>query len=343
MSRPIAADASGPTSPEDTVELTYVEAVRWALREALVSDPRVFLLGEDIGARGGVFRVTDGLLAEFGPQRVIDTPIAESVIVGLALGAAAAGMRPVAEIQFADYVHPAADQLINEVAKLRYRSHGGWGCPLVVRMPYGAGVHGGPYHSQSVEALYFHVPGLKLVAPATPRDARGLLLAAIDDPDPVLFFEHKRLYRRVRGTLPRAPERLPLGRAAVVAPGDRATVVSYGASVHEALRVAAALQAEGIAIEVIDLRTLVPLDVETVLASVRKTSRVLVYHEDTRRGGIGAEIAATIAEAAFEYLDAPPVRLAAPDCHVPFAAPLEEAYLPLAPQLLAALRRLLAY
>jgi 2-oxoisovalerate dehydrogenase E1 component beta subunit len=324
-------------------ELTFLEAVRLALREALAADERVFLIGEDIGKRGGVFRATEGLLAEFGPQRVIDAPIAESAIVGIALGAAAAGMRPVAEIQFADYVHPAADQIINEVAKLRYRSHGAWGCPLVIRMPYGAGVRGGPYHSQSVEALYFHIPGLKLVAPATPRDARGLLRAAIEDPDPVLFFEHKRLYRRVRGEVPDAPECLPLGRAAVRRAGDRATVVAYGAAVHEALAAADTLAAEGIAIEVIDLRTLVPLDLDTVLASVRKTNRLLVYHEDTRRGGIGAEIAAAVTEAAFTDLDAPPLRLAAPDCHVPFAASLEAAYLPLAPALVAAVRTLLAY
>ncbi|HZU08160.1 MAG TPA: alpha-ketoacid dehydrogenase subunit beta [Chloroflexota bacterium] len=324
-------------------ELTLLEAVRLALREALAADERVFLIGEDIGKRGGVFRATEGLLAEFGPQRVIDAPIAESAIVGIALGAAAAGMRPVAEIQFADYVHPAADQIINEVAKLRYRSHGAWGCPLVIRMPYGAGVRGGPYHSQSVEALYFHIPGLKLVAPATPRDARGLLRAAIEDPDPVLFFEHKRLYRRVRGEVPDAPECLPLGRAEVRRAGDRATVVAYGAAVHEALAAADILAAEGIAIEVIDLRTLVPLDLDTVLASVRKTNRLLVYHEDTRRGGIGAEIAAAVTEAAFTDLDAPPMRLAAPDCHVPFAASLEAAYLPLAPALVAAVRTLLAY
>ena len=192
-------------------ELTMLEAVRLALREALAEDERVFLIGEDIGARGGVFRATEGLLAEFGPERVIDAPIAESVIAGIALGAAAAGLRPVAEMQFADYIHPAADQIINEIAKLRYRSHGGWGCPLVIRMPYGAGVHGGPYHSQSVEALYFHIPGLKLVAPSTPSDARALLRAAIDDPDPVLFFEHKRLYRRLREEVPDCYEALPLG------------------------------------------------------------------------------------------------------------------------------------
>jgi 2-oxoisovalerate dehydrogenase E1 component beta subunit len=324
-------------------ELTLLEAVRLALREALAADERVFLLGEDIGARGGVFRATEGLLAEFGPERVIDAPIAESVIAGIALGAAAAGLRPVVEIQFADYVHPAADQLINEIAKLRYRSHGAWGCPLVVRMPYGAGVHGGPYHSQSVEALYFHVPGLKLVAPATPRDARALLHAAITDPDPVLFFEHKRLYRRVREEVPERPEAAPLGQAAVRRTGESVTVVTYGACVHEALRAAEALAPEGLTVEVIDLRTLVPLDLETVLASVRKTNRLIVYHEDTRRGGIGAEIAAAVAEAAFTDLDAPPLRVAAPDCHVPFAATLEAAYLPLAPALIAAIRQTVAY
>jgi 2-oxoisovalerate dehydrogenase E1 component beta subunit len=324
-------------------ELTFLEAVRLGLREALAADPRVFLLGEDIGARGGVFRVTEGLLAEFGPRRVLDAPIAESAIVGVALGAAAGGMRPVVEIQFADYVHPAADQLVNEVAKLRYRSHGGWGCPIVVRMPYGAGVHGGPYHSQSIEALYFHIPGLKIVVPSTPRDARGLLRASIDDPDPVLFLEHKRAYRRVRGPVPEEPESLPLGLAAVRRAGDRLTVIAYGAAVDEALRAAEALAAEGAEAEVIDLRTLVPLDMATVLASVRKTNRLVVYHEDTRRGGVGAEIAAEVAERAFGDLDAPPLRVAAPDCHVPFAATVEAAYLPLAPALLTAMRQTLAY
>ena len=320
-----------------------LEAVRLALREGLAEDERVFLIGEDIGARGGVFRATEGLLADFGPERVIDAPIAESVIAGIALGAAAAGLRPVAEMQFADYIHPAADQIVNEIAKLRYRSHGGWGCPLVIRMPYGAGVHGGPYHSQSVEALYFHIPGLKLVAPSTPSDARALLRAAIDDPDPVLFFEHKRLYRRLREDVPDRYEPLPLAGGAVRRVGTSATVVAYGAAVHEALRAADALSAEGIDLEVLDLRTLVPLDLDMVLASVRKTNRLIVYHEDTRRGGIGAEIAAAVAEAAFADLDAPPVRLAPPDCHVPFAATLEAAYLPLAPELAAAVRRLVAY
>ncbi len=325
------------------MELTLLEAIRLGLREALAADERVFLIGEDIGARGGVFRVTEGLLAEFGAERVIDAPIAESAIAGIALGAAAGGLRPVAEIQFADYIHPAGDQIINEIAKLRYRSHGAWGCPLVIRMPYGAGVHGGPYHSQSVEAQYFHIPGLKLVAPAFPDDARALLRAAIDDPDPVLFFEHKRLYRRARGEVPEQAAPVPLGQAVVRRAGDRATLVAYGAPVHEALRAADVLAREGVEIEVIDLRTLVPLDLDTVLASVRKTNRLIVYHEDTLRGGIGAEVAAAVTEAAFTDLDAPPLRLAPPDCHVPFAASLEEAYLPLAPQVLAAVRRLLAY
>ena len=252
-------------------------------------------------------------------------------------------MRPVAEMQFADYIHPAGDQIINEIAKLRYRSHGAWGCPLVIRMPFGAGVHGGPYHSQSVEAQYFHIPGLKLVAPATPEDARALLRASIDDPDPVLFFEHKRLYRRARGEVPNEAAPAALGQAVVRRAGDRATLVAYGAPVHEALRAADTLAREGVELEVIDLRTLVPLDLDTVLASVRKTNRLVVYHEDTLRGGIGAEVAAAVTESAFSDLDAPPLRLAPPDCHVPFAASLEEAYLPLAPQVVAAVQRLLAY
>ena len=324
-------------------EMTLLEAIRLGLREALAADERVFVFGEDVGARGGVFRVTEGLLAEFGPGRVIDAPIAESAIVGIALGAAAAGLRPVVEIQFADYVHPAADQIINEVAKLRYRSHGGWGCPMVIRMPFGAGVHGGPYHSQSVEAQYFHIPGLKLVVPSTPRDARALLRASIDDPDPVMYFEHKRAYRRVRGEVPDAPEVMPLGQAAIRRAGDDVTIVAYGAAVHEALRVAETLAAEEVGVEVIDLRTLVPLDLDAVVASVRKTNRLVIYHEDTLRGGIGAEVAAAVTEAAFGDLDAPPRRVAPPDCHVPFAASLEAAYLPLAPALLAAVRETLAY
>ncbi len=326
---------------EDGAELFYVEAIRQALHQEMERDERVFVLGEDVGTYGGAFKVTDGLLARFGERRVIDTPVSEEAIVGAAIGAAIRGMRPVAEMQFIDFLARAFDLLTNFAAKNRYRT--GIGVPMVVRGPAGAGVHGGPFHSQSPEGYYIHAPGLKVVVPATAYDAKGLLLAAIRDDDPVLFLEHKFLYRRVKDFVPSGDYTVPIGKAAVRREGRDMTIVTWGAMVHVALEAAGTLQREGIDAEVVDLRTLVPLDEEALLASVAKTSKCLVLHEDTRTGGPGGEIAATLAEKAFEYLDGPILRVTAPDTPVPFAAPLEAAYLPNEAIVLAAARRLTSY
>lgn len=322
---------------------TLIEAVREGLAEEMRRDWRVIVLGEDVGVHGGVFRVTDGLHAEFGPDRVIDTPIAELGIVGTAIGSALNGLRPVAEIQFADYIYPAVDQIVNEAAKIRYRTNGEFGCPLVIRAPYGAGVHGALYHSQSVEALFAHVPGLKVVTPATPYDAKGLLKAAVRDEDPVLYFEHKRLYRRARGEVPEDDYVVPIGVAEVKREGRHVSVITYGAMVHQALDAAEALAADGISVEVVDLRSLLPWDRATVARSVVKTSKVVVCHEDSKTGGVGAEVAAFIAEELFEDLDGPIVRVAALDTPVPFAPELEEAVIPGTRHILDAVRRLAAY
>ena len=312
--------------------INVVQAVRDALAEEMRADPSVMVLGEDVGLRGGVFRATEGLLEEFGELRVMDTPIAESAIVGVAIGAALNGMRPVAEIQFADFIHSAVDQIVNEAAKIRYRSRGDFGCPIVVRAPYGGGVRGALYHSQSVEALFYNVPGLKIVAPSTPYDVKGLLKASIRDPDPVLFFEHKRTYRLIRGEVPDHDYVVPLGKAALRRRGGDVTVISYGLMVHLAMEAAEALAAEeGIEAEVIDLRTLRPLDEEAILESVRKTGKVLIVHEANKVGGVGAEIAALIAEQALFYLDAPIARLTPPESPAaPFNRVLEDAYFPTA-------------
>lgn len=322
---------------------TLIEAVNEALSEEMERDPNVIVLGEDVGVHGGVFRATDGLLHRFGAERVIDTPLAELSIVGVAIGAAMQGMRPVAEIQFADYIHPAYDQIVNEAAKIRYRSNGAYSCPLVVRAPFGAGVQGGLYHSQSVEALFFHVPGLKIVAPATPADCKGLLKAAIRDDDPVLFFEHKKSYRRIRGEAPDGDVTIPIGKADIKRAGSDVTVVTYGVGVHLALAAADLVAAEGISVEVLDLRTLAPLDREAIAESIAKTSKMLIVHEDNKTGGIGAEIAAMIAEEHFEQLDGPILRVAAADTHIPYAPSLEEAVIPNVEDVVTALRRLGAY
>lgn len=263
-------------------------------------------------------------------MRVLDTPLTESLIIGAAIGAAAYGMRPVAEIQFADFIHPAMDQIINEAAKVRYRSNGAWSCPMVIRSPFGGGVHGALYHSQSVEALFHHVPGLKIVIPSTPYDAKGLLKAAIRDEDPVLFFEHKRAYRSIRGEVPEGDYVLPLGKADVKREGRDLTVITYGYNVHLCLEAAERLaQEDGIEAEVVDLRTVAPLDRETIVESVKKTGRVMISHEDTKTGGIGAEVSAVIAEEALFYLDAPIVRVAPPDVHaMPYNSVLEKAFMP---------------
>jgi 2-oxoisovalerate dehydrogenase E1 component beta subunit len=287
------------------------------------------VLGEDVGRLGGVFRATDGLLDEFGPERVVDTPMAELSIAGMAVGLAMRGLRPVAEIQFADFIHAAADHLIGEAAKIRYRTAGDWTCPMVLRTAYGAGFRGGPYHSQSVEAFYAHAPGLKVVAPSLPADYKGLLLAAIRDPDPVLFLEHKMAYRKVSGPVPEGEHVEEIGRARVVRAGDSITVVAYGLMLQECLAAADELAAEGVEAEVLDLRTLLPLDRDAILDSVRRTGRICVVHEDTLTMGLGAEVAASACEAAFEALVAAPLRVAMLDvAGIPVSDPLEDALVP---------------
>ena len=308
------------------MQMTYLEAVRRGIWEEMERDPNVFLLGEDIGVYGGAFKVTAGMLDHFGEARVIDTPISESAIVGAAIGASLMGLRPVAEIQFADFITCAYDQIVNFAAKCRYR----WGAavPMVIRAPSGGGIHGGPFHSQNPEAWFAHTPGLKVVTPATAYDAKGLIKSAIRDNDPVLFFEHKALYRRIKEDVPEDDFTVPLGKAAVVREGTHLSIITYGAMVYVAREAAETLASEGISAEIVDLRTLIPLDEQTVLESVKKTSKVLLLHEDTLTGGMGAELAARISEKVFEYLDGPIVRVTAPDTPVPYSPPLEEAFLP---------------
>jgi 2-oxoisovalerate dehydrogenase E1 component beta subunit len=325
-------------------EMTVIEAVREAIREEMERDPAVFTLGEDIGARGGVFLATEGLLEQFGPERVLDTPLAEASIGGIALGAAVNGMRPIAEIEFGDFIWPAVNQIIGEAARVRYGTQGRRTAPMVLRVPYGGGVRGGLFHSQSIEVAFAHQPGLKVIAPSTPYDAKGLLKAAIRDDDPVIFFEHKRTYRLVKGDVPDGDYTIPIGQADVKRTGSDMTVVSYGLVLHYCLEAAATLADEGIDVEVIDLRTLRPLDTETILESVRKTSKAMVVHEDTKAGGIGGEIAAVIAEEAFEDLDAPIKRVAGPEVPaMPFSPLLEAEFMPSAEKIAAAMRELAAY
>jgi len=324
-------------------EMTYLEALRQGMWEEMERDDRVFLLGEDIGAYGGAFKVTDGFLEHFGAGRVVDAPIAEAAIVGAAAGAAHMGLRPVAEMQFIDFISCAYDILTNYVATARYRA--GLATPIVVRGPSGGYVRGGPFHSQMPEAAFFHTPGLKLVAPATVRDAKGLIKAAIRDDDPVIYFEHKFLYRRIKETLPEDEEILtPIGKARVAREGTDLTIVTWSAMVWKTLEAVDQLEREdGVSVEVIDLRTLLPMDTETVMRSVRKTNRVLVVHEDTRTGGIAGEIAARINEEAFEWLDAPIRRVTAQDTPLPYAPTLEDFVLPQPQDVVAAARWLLAY
>jgi len=325
-------------------EKNVVSAIRDALHDEMAADERVVLLGEDVGARGGVFRISDGWMAEFGEHRVIDTPLAESGIVGIAIGMALHGLLPIAEIQFADFIHPAFDQIVSEAARIRYRSNGDFGVPLVIRTPCGGGIHGALYHSQSIEAFYAHVPGLKVVMPATPADAVGLLRSALRDPDPVLFLEHKKTYRAVKGEVPDEWFEVPIGVADVKRQGEDLSVITYGYELHRCLEAAQRLEEdERISVEVVDVRTIAPLDVETILASVRKTSKAMVVYEDNRSFGAGAEIAATIAEEAFEHLDGPVKRIAAPDSPVPFSPPLEQAFIPQVDDVVAGLRELAAY
>lgn len=319
-------------------EMTYLEAISDALRTEMRRDKSVFCLGEDIGAFGGAFKVTDGFAEEFGADRVLDTPLAESAIVGTATGAAIEGMRPVCEMQFADFIACGFDQLVNVAAKLHYRQ--GIAVPIVVRLPSGGGFSGGPFHSQNPEAWFLQTPGLKVVAPATAEDAKGLLASAIRDPNPVCFLEHKGLYRHVRGEVPDGEHTVPLGEARVAREGSEMTVIAYGSSLHLALEAAEQLGEE---IEVIDLRSLCPLDREAILASARKTGKVLIAHEATRSCGAGAEVAALIGEEAFEDLDAPIRRLTTPDVPIPFSPPLEQAVLPQLDDMEEACRELLAY
>jgi 2-oxoisovalerate dehydrogenase E1 component beta subunit len=320
---------------------TYLEAIRQGIWEEMERDPSVFLLGEDIGVYGGAFKVTAGMLEKFGAERVIDTPISESAIVGAAVGAALMGMRPVAEMQFMDFIACGFDQIVNMAAKMHYR----WGpaVAIVVRGPSGAGVHGGPYHSQSNEMWFVHTPGLKVVMPATAYDAKGLVKAAIRDDNPVIFYEHKFLYRRIKEEVPDGDYVIPLGKAAVRREGRDMAVITYGAMVWTALEAARELGKEGISLEVVDLRTLLPYDEEAVLASVRKCNKVILLHEGTRTGGMAGELAALIAEKAFEDLDGPIVRITAPDTPVPFSPPLEEYFLPNPRKVIEAARKLAEY
>jgi 2-oxoisovalerate dehydrogenase E1 component beta subunit len=320
---------------------TYVDAIKEGIWEEMEKDDRVFILGEDVGIYGGAFKVTKGMLDKFGPMRVIDTPISESAIVGAAIGAALVGMRPVAEMQFIDFISCAFDQIVNFAAKCRYRWNAG--VPIVVRGPCGGGVHGGPFHSQNPEAYFFNVPGLKIVCPSTAYDAKGLIKAAIRDPDPVLYFEHKYLYRRIKEDLPTDDFVVPIGKAALRREGDDLSIITYGAMVYKALEAADELAKDGIEVEVLDLRTILPLDEEAILATAKKTSKVIVMHEATMTGGPGGEIVARIAQKAFEYLDGPIVRIAPPDTPVPYSPPLEEAFLPQVKDIVATARKLAAY
>ncbi|HLE58194.1 MAG TPA: alpha-ketoacid dehydrogenase subunit beta [Candidatus Limnocylindria bacterium] len=326
-------------------ELNILEAIRTAMDEELERDPNVMVLGEDVGRKGGVFGATDGLWAKHGDKRVLDTPLTEAMIAGAAMGAALYGLRPIAEMQFADFVYPAFNQIVSEISRLHYRSNGTFSLPMVIRMPYGGGVHGALYHSQSNEAYFTSTVGLKVVAPGTPADAKGLLKTAVRDPDPVLFFEHKKTYRLFKAEVPDGDHLVPIGPAVVARPGKHLSILCYGYMRHCALEAAETLAREdGVEAEIVDLRTLRPLDTATVLASVRKTARALVVHEANRFGGFGAEVAATIAEEAFEHLDAPVTRLAGPEVPgVPFHHSLEDWFMLNPAKIVEAARRLAAY
>jgi 2-oxoisovalerate dehydrogenase E1 component beta subunit len=322
-------------------ELTYLQAISDGLRTEMRRNEKVFLIGEDVGVYGGAFKVSLGFQEEFGAWRVIDAPLAETAIVGACTGAAMMGMRPVAEMQFADFISCAWDQLVTVAAKQRWRA--GTAVPIVVRLPSGGGFSGGPFHSQNPESSFAHIPGLKCVCPATPADAKGLLIAAIEDPNPVLYFEHKHLYRRIKAEVPEERYTVPIGQARIHRQGDDLTVVTWGAMVYTAEEAAQQLEADGVSVEIVDLRTILPWDKEAVLESVRKTSKVLILHEDTHTGGFGGEIGATIAEEAFEDLDAPIRRITAPDTPVPFSPPLEKAFIPQVEDVVAGLRDLAEY
>ena len=324
--------------------MTLIESVRETLREEMRRDESIVILGEDVGKKGGVFLATDGLYDEFGGDRVLDTPLSESMIVGVSIGAAVAGLRPVPEIQFADFIFPAFNQILSEAARMRYRSNGAFSVPMTLRAPYGGGVHGALYHSQSVEAFFAHIPGLKVVIPSTPSDTRGLLRSAIRDDDPVLFFEHKKMYRSVRGDVPDSDYTVPMGSAKVTREGSDVSVIGYGLMAHYALEAAEILEGEGVSVEVVDLRTLRPLDGETVLSSVAKTGKAVIVYEDNRFGGFGAEVSAILAEEAFDSLDGPIVRVTGPDVPgVPYNHVLEDWFMPNPDRIADAVRRLAAY
>jgi pyruvate dehydrogenase E1 component beta subunit len=322
--------------------LTLIQAVNLALRQELERDPGVVLLGEDIGRDGGVFRATDGLIDKFGPERVIDTPLAESAIIGTAIGMAVYGMKPVAEIQFMGFLYGAMEQLISHAARIRNRSRGQYGCPIVVRMPYGGGIHAPEHHSESTETLLIHTPGLKVVVPSTPSEAKGLLAAAIRDPDPVMFLEPARIYRAIKEEVAEEPYVLPLGRARVAREGTKLTLIAWGAMLHQALKAADALEAEGVSVEVVDLRTLAPLDTDAIVASVKKTHRCVIVHEAPRTLGLGAEVAAVIGEQALLHLEAPVRRVTGLDTAIPLPR-LELDYLPAPQDIIDTAREVLAY
>ncbi|RZI52909.1 alpha-ketoacid dehydrogenase subunit beta [Aeribacillus pallidus] len=321
--------------------MSYIEAVTAALREEMERDEKVFLLGEDVGKKGGVFKATQGLYEQFGVERVIDAPLAESAIAGVGIGAAMYGMRPVCEIQFADFIMPAVNQIISEAAKIRYRSNNDWNCPITIRAPFGGGVHGALYHSQSVEAVFANQPGLKIVIPSTPYDVKGLLKAAIRDDDPVLFFEHKRAYRLIKGEVPADDYVLPIGKADVKLEGDDITVITYGLCVHFALQAAERLEKDGISVHLLDLRTVYPLDQEAIIEAASKTGKVLLVTEDNKEGSVMSEVSAIIAEHCLFDLDAPIKRLAGPDVPaMPFAPTMEKFFMMNAEKIEKAMREL---
>jgi 2-oxoisovalerate dehydrogenase E1 component beta subunit len=325
-------------------EITFLKAIHDGIRDEMERDRSVFVLGEDVGAKGGVFGVTEGLQKEFGEWRVLDSPLAESLIAGVAIGAACNGMRPIAEIQFQDFILPAVDQIISEAAKMRYRSNGDWNLPMVVRAPFGGGVHGALYHSQSLEAIFCHIPGLRVVAPSTPYDAKGMIVSAIRDPDPVLYFEHKRAYRAIKGEVPDGEYTVPLDGARIAREGSDIAVFTYGMMVHTVLEAAERMRPAGFECEVVDLRSLRPLDRDAIIASARKCGKVLVAQEANLAVSVGSEVAAIVAEECFEYLDAPVMRIGGPEIPaMPYAPPLERFYLQTPDKVEAALRALAAY
>lgn len=326
-------------------EVTMIEAIRQAMEEEMARDPRVLIMGEDVGVRGGVFRATQGLHEKYGEGRVLDTPLAELSIIGVGIGAAMAGLRPICEIQFADFIHPAMNHIMNEAARMFYRSGGTWNVPMTIRAPYGGGIGGGLYHSQSVEAMFAHNPGLKIVIPSTPADAKGLLKSAVRDPNPVMFFEPKKGYRLIKGEVPAGEYTTPIGQARIARPGSDISLYAYGMMCHYALQAAEQAAAQfGLQVEVVDLRTLIPLDKATVLESFKKTGKALIVHEDTLTMGFGAEIAALLADEGFDYMDGPIMRLAGPDIPgVPFSHPMQDFFMVNPEKILAAIRKLAHY